>query len=357
MSCKLYVQAIEFHSPSFPLPLQYSTGCTPFVPFLDVSALVLIADRTLFLISSSTTPAPEFSSLLDALFSALKTHPPTPAVLSLAQRSLPILLPLGMLRTVVDLLETSLPPGHSVTRSILGSSQISALATAVDSTAEAFYPSSASSTIDLDVFSGSLTEEKAALLAPLLYQSKPARQVFGQWLESNLPSISNASLMLLAAPLSAFIDITSAETALTSKDDARPAGWTACETIAPKMLEVLATVSSTNQIVTNARPLLESSLLLLLSSSCDEALKTFGKALGVTAFSPSTASVMLELGKLHLPSIKAVLASWTEAGLEWLVRQLSAVEEDSDEMIAFIRTFGACSLVSLRLGLASFVRR
>ena len=326
---------------------QYAEACAPWIHFLALPALIASADSVLSVVSvaSDEKTAPQVATLLLSIFTALKRYPTTPATLSLAKRSLPILLPLGMLTTVVDLLETSLPLGYSPAAQ--SSFTIKDAVITADSTSSGSFVASSSSpdiSIDFDLFAGGLNDEKAALLAPLLYQSESAREVFGRWLANNLESVPSSSIHALASPLAAFLDVNSSKS-----DPSSTEGWKACEIAFPRLLATFLVLSASMEPTVasiKTRELVGESLASLAQFNSEESAALIESSLaGVVstsaAFTSSVCDLFLRLVKLGLPLIAKPVVAYLDASMEWLVRQVSGTEEDSVAVVTFFGSLSA----------------
>lgn len=334
---------------------KYAEACAPWIHFLDLPALIASADSVLSVVgaipSTEKTSSP-VATLLLSIFTALKRYPTTPATLSLAKRSLPILLPLGMLTTVVDLLETSLPLGYSPVTT--KTPVIKDAVVAVDSTAAgSFAVSSKDISIDFDLFAGGLNDEKAALLAPLLYQSESAREVFGRWLAQNLESVPSASIHALASSLAAFLDVNSATSSPSTTE-----GWRACEIAFPRLLATFLVLSASDAPGSRkTRDLIEESLALLATHASEDGTKLLSASLaGVVetsaAFTSSVCDLFVRLAKGGVVLAEKAIVAYLDASMEWLVRQVSGTEEDLDAVVKFFSSLGQ----SYRRGLPTEVQ-
>lgn len=323
--------------------LQYAEACAPWIYFLDLPALIASADSVLSVVSaipSTEKTSSPVATLLLSIFTALKKYPTTPATLSLAKRSLPILLPLGMLTTVVDLLETSLPLGYSPVNTDLP--VIKDAVIAVDSTAAgSFAVSSKDISIDFDLFAGGLNDEKAALLAPLLYQSESAREVFGRWLAKNLESVPSSSIHALASPLAAFLDVNSAISTPSTAE-----GWNACEVAFPRLLATFLVLSASDAPETSkTRDLIGESLALLATYASAEGKTLIESSLGqsvetAAAFTASVCELFVRLAKGGVALAEKPVVAYLDASMEWLVRQVSGTEEDAEAVLKFFSSLG-----------------
>lgn len=336
-------------------PLQYAEACAPWIHFLDLPALIACADSVLsvVIVASDEKTAPQVATLLLSIFTALKRYPTTPATLSLAKRSLPILLPLGMLTTVVDLLETSLPLGYSAagrTSFIIENAVITA-----DSTASGSFVASSSSpdfSIDFDLFAGGLNDEKAALLAPLLYQSESARGVFGRWLATNLESVPSSFIHALASPLAAFLDVSSSKS-----DPASTEGWNTCEIAFPRLLATFLVLSASSEpsvASIKTKDLVGESLAALAQFSSEASSGIIESSLAgvvstTAAFTSSVCNIFLRLFKVGAPVVAKPVVAYLDGSMEWLVRQVSGSDEDSEAVVSFVKSLGEPIFVPIGL--------
>lgn len=336
-------------------PLQYAEACAPWIHFLDLPALIACADSVLsvVIVASDEKTAPQVATLLLSIFTALKRYPTTPATLSLAKRSLPILLPLGMLTTVVDLLETSLPLGYSPAGPI--SFIIKNAVITADSTASGSFVASSSSpdfSIDFDLFAGGLNDEKAALLAPLLYQSESARGVFGRWLATNLESVPSSSIHALASPLAAFLDVSSSKSNPVSTE-----GWNACEIAFPRLLATFLVLSASSEpsvASIKTKDLVGESLAALAQFSSEASSGIIESSLAgvvstTAAFTSSVCNIFLRLFKVGAPVVAKPVVAYLDGSMEWLVRQVSGSDEDSEAVVSFVKSLGEPIFVPIGL--------
>ncbi|CDZ97889.1 Uncharacterized conserved protein [Phaffia rhodozyma] len=322
---------------------KWSVATAPWIRFLEADALVAIADRILGTIKSSGKLNPESALLLNVIFTALKRYPPSATVHAMAQRSLPILLPLGLVDSVAVLLKTSLLPGFEVA-SANDSMSIRDYALAVDAAApqsfSALETSASRIPMDLKLFVGGISSEKAELITPLLYQAGSAREGFSAWLAQNLKALPALSLPVLAAPIAAFLDISSAEENYTSF-----AGWKACEESLPRLISTFLVISSFAGAAISANSRLALTECIYLLAACSKEAQpavaaTFSSMLNNPAsFTSSVCELIVRFAKLRLPHLESIVAAYIDSGFERLVRQLSGDNEHSSAGLSFVTSF------------------
>lgn len=247
-----------------------------------------------------------------------------------------------MLSTVVDLLDASLPPGHTASSATIHAQRsIRDLTVAVDSTcSEAFNPvfSTVGGATDAATFGsdlltgGSLSLDKAALFTPFIYQSGLARDIFGAWIKENLASLAQADLESIVSPTAAFVEVA----AVQEDPSLSIPGWSTVVEELPRLIKTYLSSNDAKQAVALERS------IALLAHGGDEASVVVSLAVeGLPALDlPRLAPIFADLAVKGRKELIKPIDAYVDASLEWLVRKLSDTGSIDDATITLMKSLG-----------------